>query len=73
MIYCVTILCSTEDQLDEFEQKHQIVLRWKPGDEQYVDTQRLFFAEKQESVQKSMRAAIVKCQYLLKLKAKYAG
>ena len=49
------------------------MLRWKPGDEQYVDTQRLFFTEKQESVRKSMRAAIVKRQYLLKLKAKYAG
>ena len=62
-----------EQKLGEFEQKQQICSRWKPGDEEFSDGRSLYFKDKQESLRHSLWAAIVKWQYLLKLKSKYAG
>ena len=62
-----------EDQLGVFEQKHQIGHRWKPDDQDFSNARYSYFKEKQESLYRSMKAAIVKRQFLLKLKAKYAG
>ena len=64
---------SMEDQVGNFEQKHQTGHRWKPGDQDFSDASRSYSKEKQESLHRSMKAATVKRQFLLKLKAKYAG
>ena len=55
---------SMKDQLGGFE---------KTNDQDVSDARRSYFKEKQESQHCSMKAAIVKWQFLLKLKAKYAG
>ena len=52
-----------EDQLGDFEQKHQIGHRWKPGDQDFPDARRSYSKEKQESLHRSMKAAIVKRQF----------
>ena len=62
-----------EHELGEFEQRHQIFPRWKSGDEEFLATRCLYCKEKEESLRHSLWAAIVKRQYLIKLKAKYAG
>ena len=62
-----------EDQLGVFEQKQQIGHRWKPDGQDFSDARHSYFREKQESLYCFMKAAIVKRQFLLKLKAKYAG
>ena len=62
-----------ESQLGEFEQRYQITQRWKPTDKEFLDARLSYFEEKQRLLHSSMRAATVKRQFLLKLKAKYAG
>lgn len=62
-----------ERELDKFEQQYQICSRWKPGDEEFAIAQSLFCKEKQDALRHSLWAAVVKRQYLIKLKAKYAG
>ena len=82
MLLCYIILacmisyvfvCSIENQLGVFEQRHHIVNRWKTDSQEFLEARRSHFNEKQQSLYRSIRAAIVKRQYLLKLKAKYAG
>ena len=62
-----------EDQLGVFEQKHLIGYRWKPDGQDFSDAKHSYFKKKQESLHSSVKVTIVKWQFLLKLKAKYAG
>ena len=62
-----------ESQLGEFEQRYQITQRWRPTDKEFLDARQSYFEEKQQLLRSSIRAAVVKRQFLLKLKAKYAG
>ena len=67
------VLFSMESQLGEFEQRYQITQRWRPTDKEFLDARQSYFEEKQQLLRSSIRAAVVKRQFLLKLKAKYAG
>ena len=62
-----------ESQLADFERTRGIKQRWNPTDKEYRDAQHSSLLDKQQSIYSSLRSAIVKRQYLLKLKAKYAG
>ena len=62
-----------ESQLAEFERKRGIKLRWERNDKEYIDARNASLVDKQEALHSSLWTAIVRRQYLLKLKAKYAG
>jgi len=62
-----------ESQLANFEHKRGIKQRWKVTDKEYLDAQRSSLIEKKESAYSALRSSVVKRQYLLQLKAKYAG
>ena len=62
-----------ETKLGEFEHKHLIRQRWKPTDKEYIEARCSHYQERQQVLHTSLRASIVKRQFLLKLKAKYAG
>lgn len=62
-----------ESQLGEFELQKGIKHRWQRTDKEYIDAQHASLLEKKEALYASLRAAVVRCHYLLKLKAKYAG
>ena len=66
-------MCSIENQLGVIEQRHHIVNRWRPDSQEFLEARVSYFKEKEQSLYRSIRTAIVKRQYLLKLKAKYAG
>ena len=65
-----------EGQLGDFECKRSIKRRWKKTDKEYLDAQAAQHSSRvatQQSLCSSLRAAIVRRQFLLKLKVKYAG
>lgn len=62
-----------ESQLADFERTKGIKQRWKATDKEYLDAQHSSLLDKQQSLHSSLRSAIVRRQYLLQLKAKYAG
>ena len=62
-----------EGQLGDFECKRSIKHRLKKTDKEYLDAQHSSRVATQQSLCSSLRAAIVRCQFLLKLKVKYAG
>ena len=64
---------SMEEQLAKFEQRHDIVCRWKKSDKEYICAQRAFLNEKKEQLYTSLWATVNRRFYLLKMKAKYAG
>lgn len=66
-------LHSVENKLADFERRHKIATRWKTTDKEYIDAKSSFLLEKKEQLQTSLWSSIVKRQYLLKMKAKYAG
>ena len=47
--------------------------RWKRTDKEYIDAQHASLLDKKEALYSSLRAAVIRRHYLLKLKAKYAG
>ena len=67
------IYCSIESQLADIEHKRGIKQHWKPTDIEFVDTKNCSLLSKQQAIYSSLRTSIVKRQYLLQLKAKYAG
>ena len=71
--YCCYATHRMESQLDDFERKRSIKLRWGRNDKEYIDARNASLLDKKEALYTSLRAAIVRRQYLLKLKAKYAG
>ena len=56
-----------ESQLGNFECKRGIKQRWMRDDKKYLDAQRSSLVENQQSLSSSLRAAIVRRHYLLKL------
>ena len=67
------ILYSMEGQLADFERRNEIANRWTVSDKAYVDARKQFLIEQKQQLQASLWSAVVKRQYLLKMKAKYAG
>ena len=61
-----------DSQLANLEIKHN-VMRWKQSDTEYISAKRENAIASQKLIYASLRAAVVKRQFLLKLKAKYAG
>ena len=60
-------------RLHEFEREYHIPHRWGPADHEFVEVQQHFNCEKQSQLAQAMWASSVRRQFLLKLKAKYAG
>ena len=59
-----------ESQLVNLEYRIVVKQRWKRTDKEYIDAQHASLLDKKEA---SLRAAVIRRHYLLKLKAKYAG
>ena len=62
-----------DKQLSEFEKKHEIAVRWSENDHLYTSAKLSHLSELQEEVKSSMWTLVTRRQFLLKLKAKYAG
>lgn len=62
-----------ESQLGEFEQRYQITRHWRLTDKEFLDARRSYFEEKQQLLHSSIWVDVVKRQFLLKLKAKFAA
>lgn len=60
-------------QLADMERKCGIVRRWNQIDREYIEAERAFLLEKKTQILSCLWATVVKRQYLLHLKAKYAG
>ena len=58
-----------ESQLVDFEYGKGIKQRWKRTDKEYNDAQHASLLDKKEALYSSLRVAVVKRHYLLKLKA----
>ena len=74
-ILCYIIIVSIysmDSQLAQLEIKHNIT-RWKQSDPEYVSAKTEDSITSQKLTYASLRVSIVKRQFLLKLKAKYAG
>ena len=67
-----TAIYSMDSQLAQLEIKHKIT-RWKQSDPDYVSAKIEESITSQKLIYASLRVSIVKRQFLLKLKAKYAG
>ena len=61
-----------DSQLADYEIKHNIT-RWKKSDPEYISAKGDDALSSQNFVYEALRAAIVKRQFLLRLKTKYAG
>lgn len=72
-VYIIVLLISMDCQLADMERKCGIQSRWKKSDREYVEAKHIFLMEKQAQLLSCLWAAVVKRQYLLQLKAKYAG
>ena len=55
------------------EKQYCIPHRWAPTDHEYTQVQQVFSREKQSQLAEAMWASSARRQFLLKLKAKYAG
>ena len=62
-----------EKQLLQLEIKHGIIVRWDKNDPQFTAAKQDHLKGKKEQLQTSIWATISKRQYLLKMKAKFAG
>ena len=67
------IPCRLEKVLSNLEKKHNVSTRWLPTDRQYIETTALLSEEKQKQLADCLISTSSKRQFLLKLKAKYAG
>lgn len=72
MIFTLHIIFSMDSQLAILEIKHNVT-RWQQSDAEYISAKMDNATASQKLIYASLRAAIVKRQFLLKLKAKYAG
>ena len=55
------------------EKQYHVLHRWTPNDPQYIQVKEFFSFEKQSQLAEAMWASSSRRQFLLKLKAKYAG
>jgi len=66
------LCCSLDSILGELE-KNAVAYRWKPGDVEYEAMRTYCLNKKMEQIRTAMWSSVVKRQYLLQMKAKYAG
>jgi len=62
-----------DKQLSDLERKHHLSFRWNPSDMEYLEAQRALSREKSNQVAEALWTTSSRRQFLLKLKAKYAG
>ena len=72
-MFVCTLLYRLDKKLIEMERCHRLSSRWMPTDNEYLTVKHAFTMEKQEQVAEAMWASSMRQQFLLKLKAKYAG
>ena len=65
--------CRLDKQLKEMEQKHHIGSRWNPLDRIYLEMKSTFTKDRKRQVAEALWAASSRRQFLLQMKAKYAG
>jgi len=64
---------SMNSQLEQLEEEHGILSRWKPHDEEYEELRTQLLREKLVQVRTALWSSVIKRHYLLRMKAKYAG
>lgn len=64
---------SMNSQLEQLEEEHDILSRWKPQDKEYEQLRTQLLREKLEQVRAALWSSVIKRHYLLRMKAKYAG
>lgn len=62
-----------EKQLSEFERKHGIVSRWTTSDQEFIKAKNDYLKETKQQLHSSLWITVVRRNYLLRMKAKYAG
>lgn len=72
VVYIWYTVYSMDSQLADLEIKYKII-RWTEANPEYVSAKTEDAFASQKLIYESLRVAIVKRQFLLKLKAKYAG
>ena len=65
--------CRLDKQLKEMEQKHHIGSRWNPSDRIYLDMKSTFTKDRKRQFAEALWAESSRRQFLLRMKAKYAG
>ena len=60
-------------QLTDVERRHHMHCCWTSEDEEYLKIKHTFSLQKRQQIGEAMWASSVQRQFLLKLKAKYAG
>lgn len=59
--------------LEDIEIKHNLKCRWSSSDREYLQIREAFNSEHQRETEQAMLRASMRRQFLLRLKAKYAG
>ena len=62
-----------DKQLSDLERQHHLSCRWNPSDMEYLEAQRALSREKSNQVAEALWTTSSRRQFLLTLKAKYAG
>ena len=62
-----------DNLLKEAEKRHHITCRWSESDPVYIQVHQMFSEERKVQIGKALWAASATRQFLLDLKAKYAG
>ena len=65
--------CRLDKQLKEMEQKHHIGSRWNPSGRIYLEMKSTFTKDRKRQVAEALWATSSRRQFLLQMKAKYAG
>ena len=76
--YCVLLLLILqykryEKELREIEAKYAIRARWQVGSPEFKEVEVQFTQIKEFQLKQVLRVSVIKRQFLLQLKAKYAG
>jgi len=66
-------MCRLDKELTIIESKNKIVPRWGPSDREFLNLQKHFTSERMQQVLQALWSASSRRQFLLQLKAKYAG
>lgn len=73
MFGCLFVFVRLDKQLSRLEEKNHIHTRWDASAKEYKEVQLAFSLQKKEQLSAAIWAASRRRQFLLKLKAKYAG
>lgn len=69
----INFISRLEKELLQVEKKYKLAHRWSPSDKVFADYQQVLADSKRKQILSSLWITSTKRQYLLKLKAKYAG